>query len=244
MPPVDSLPDEQAEVVFTEQSIDWLIENVTEAERDDVFDTIVGLFRAPRGKHPLSNQNATNLVGFNAVEAARREFRIIYRVTVTDGVGLIEIIAIGQRRDGEVYSAADDLVRSGTLTESEQTQIWDALTLLDETKTRLGLEQWDYAEEPAPDGLVKAASAAGIDEDVARLLSKDELVAAMAAAWEGGTLDPQAGIAAALRRIATSTTPDRILASRRTERCGVMMPKLGKPCIRVKGHAGAHRGSR
>lgn len=244
MPPVDSLPDEQAEVVFTEQSIDWLIDNVTEDQREGIFDTIVGLFRAPRGKHPLSNQNATNLVGFNTVEAAQREFRIVYRVTVTEGVGLIEIITIGQRRDGEVYSAADDLVRSGTLTEAEQTQIWDAMTVLDETKNRLGLEQWDYAEEPAPEGLVKAASAAGIDEDFARLLSKDELVAAMAAAWQSGTLDPDAGMAAALRRIATSTTPDRILALRRKDRCGAMMPKLAKPCIRVKGHAGAHRGSR
>jgi hypothetical protein len=244
VPPVDSLPDDQAEVVFTEQSIDWLIDNVTDHQREDVVDTIVGLFRAPRGKHPLSNQNATNLVGFNTVEAAQREFRIIYRVTVANGVGLIEIVTIGQRRDDEVYSAADALVRSGKLTEEEQTQIWDALTLLDETKSRLGLEEWDYAEPPAPEGIVQAAVAAGLDEDFARLLSKDELVVAMESAWEDGTFDPAAGVAAAVQRIATSTSPDRILALRRDDRCGAIMPKLGKPCIRVKGHAGAHRGSR
>lgn len=244
MPPVDSFPDEQAEVVFTEESIDWLIENVTAFQREEVFDTIVGLFRAPQGKHPLSNQSSTNLVGFNTVEAAQREFRIIYRATVTNGVGLIEIITIGQRRDDEVYSAADALVRSGKLTEAEQTQIWDAMTLVEETRARIGLEGWDYTEEPAPEGLVKAAGAAGIDEDFAKLLSKDELVVAMAAAWESGKLDPDAGMAAALQRIATSTSPDRILAFRRKDRCGAMMPKLGKPCIRAKGHAGAHRGSR
>lgn len=244
MPPADELPDDQAEVVFTEQSIDWLIDNVTEHQREDVVDTIVGLFRAPRGKHPLSNQNATNLVGFNTVEAAQREFRIIYRVTVKNGVGLIEIITIGQRRDGEVYSAADALVRSGKLTDEEQTQIWDALTLIDETKSRLGLEEWDYVEPPAPEGLVKAAVAAGFDDEFVRLLSKDELVVAMESAWQGGAFDPAAGVAAAVQRISTSTTPDRILALRRKDRCGAIMPKLGKPCIRVKGHAGAHRGSR
>lgn len=245
MPPIDELPHNQAEVVFTEHSIDWLIEHVTASQREHVFDTIVDLFRAPQGKHALSHQNKTNLVGFNTVEAAQREFRIVYRVSIINNTGLIEIITIGQRRDGEVYAEAHDLIHSGKLTEAEQTQIWDALILVNETKSRIGLEGWDYSEEPAPEGLIKAAVAAGvITEDTAKLLSKNELVAAMAAAWATGTLDPAAGLAAAFDRVATSTTPDRILASRKEARCGAMMPKLGVPCIRQQGHAGAHRGSR
>ena len=245
MPPIDELPQQQAEVVFTEESIDWLIENVVAPQRENVMDTIVSLFAAPQGKYPLSNQNKTNLVGFNTVEAAQREFRIIYRVSVREGVGLIEVITIGHRRDDEVYVYAHDLIQSGKLSEAEQTQIWDALTLIDDTKARVGLEDWDYKEEPAPERLIKSAVAAGaLDEDFARILSKDEIVVAMSAAWVNGEVNHEAAIAAALGRIATSTRPDRILASRREPRCGAIMPKLKTPCIRVKGHAGAHRGHR
>lgn len=245
MAPIDELPQRQAEVVFTEESIDWLIENVVASQRENVMDTIVSLFAAPQGKHPLSNQNKTNLVGFNTIEAAQRQFRIIYRVSVRSGVGLIEVITIGHRRDDEVYVDAHDLIQSGKLSEAEQTQIWDALTLIEDTKARVGLENWDYMEEPAPEGLIKSAVASGVlDEDFARILSKDEIVAAMSAAWENGEANHEAAIAAALGRIATSTRPERIFESRREPRCGAIMPKLKIPCIRVKGHAGAHRGHR
>lgn len=67
-----------------------------------------------------------------------------------EGVGLIEVITTGHRRDDEVYAYAHDLIESGILSEVEQTQIWDALTLIDDTKARVGLEDWDYKEEPAP----------------------------------------------------------------------------------------------
>lgn len=180
-----SFLEQQAEVVLTEENIDCLIENVVTSQRENVIDTIVSLFAAPQGEHPLSNQNKTNLVGFNTVEVAQREFRIIYRVSVREGVGLIEVITIGHRRDDEVYVYAHDLIQSGKLSEAEQTQIWDALTLIDDTKARVGLEDWDYKEEPAPEGLIKPAVVAGaLDEDFARILSKDEIVVAMSAAWE------------------------------------------------------------
>lgn len=73
LPPNDELPQLQAEVDFTEECIGWLIEIVVTSQREDVMDTIVSLFVAPQSKHPLSNQNKTNLVGFNTVEAAQRE---------------------------------------------------------------------------------------------------------------------------------------------------------------------------
>lgn len=245
MRPGERLPDDQAEVVFTEQSIEWLIETVTAAEREEVFDTIVHLFTSPSGKHRLSSRGATDLVGFNTVEACQRAYRIIYRARADDGVGTIEIIAIGLRRDGEVYAEAHDLIHSGKLTEQEQTQIWDALRLVDETKERLGLEQWDYFEDSAPEGLIKAAVAGDIvDEDVARMLTKGELNAAIEAAWAGGALDREAALAAAMRRVASSATPDRVFTSRRDPRCGARMPLAGTTCIRRRGHAGAHRSSR
>lgn len=245
MRPGERLPDDQAEVVFTEQSIEWLIETVTAAEREEVFDTIVRLITSPAGKHPLSNRGTTDLVGFNTVEACQRAYRIIYRARRDDGVGTIEVIAIGLRRDGEVYAEAHDLIHSGKLTEQEQTQIWDALRLVDETKERLGLEQWDYFEDSAPEGLIRAAVAGDIiDEDVARMLTKGELNAAVEAAWAGGALDREAALTAAMRRVASSATPDRVFASRRDPRCGVRMPLADKPCIRRRGHAGAHRSSR
>ncbi|NQD40221.1 hypothetical protein [Glutamicibacter halophytocola] len=82
------------------------------------MDTIVSLFAAPQGKHPLSNQNKTNLVGFNTIEAAQRQFRITYRVSVREDVGLIEDITIGHPRDDEAYIDAHDLIQSGKLSEA------------------------------------------------------------------------------------------------------------------------------
>lgn len=245
MRPGERFPGNQAEVSFTEQSIDWLIEHVTAAEREAVVDTICALITSPDGKHRLSNQARTNLVGFNTVEACQRTYRIIYRARVRDGVGLIEIVTIGLRRDNDVYAMADDLIRSGKLTESEQTQIWDALRFLGETKERFGLEEWDYFEDDAPIGLVKTAVAAGVlDEDFARRLSKSELNAAMAAAFSTGVLDTAAAIQAAMERIATSATPDRVFTSRKADRCGSWMPVAQTACIRASGHPGAHRSRR
>lgn len=245
MQPGERFPENQAEVTFTAESIDWLSAHVNLSERETVFDTIAGLFASPSGKHRLSNHGSTNLVGFNTVEACQRAYRIIFRAKTHDGVGAIEIITIGLRRDDDVYAEAHDLIHSGKLTEAEQTQIWDALKLLQETKERLGLEEWDYFEEPAPVGMVKAAVAAGIlDEDIARRLTQSELTAAMAAAWESGELDTHAALAAAMERVATSATPDRVLTSRRSPRCGVWMPMANALCIRAKEHAGAHRARR
>lgn len=245
MQPGERFPDDQAELTFTTESIDWLIANVNVSEREAVFDTIAGLFASPEGKHRLSNRAKTNLVGFNTVEACQRAYRIIFRAKVHESVGSIEIITIGLRRDDDVYAEAHDLIQSGKLSETEQTQIWDALNLLDETKERLGLEGWDYFEVPAPAGLVKAAVAAGIlDEDTAKLLTQSELTAAMAAAWESGELDTQAALAAAMERVAASATPDRVFTTRRAPRCGAPMPLAKEICIRAKGHAGAHRAHR
>ncbi|KJC63524.1 hypothetical protein [Agreia bicolorata] len=245
MQPGDRFPDDQAEVVFTDESIEWLIANVNASDREEVFDTIVGLFVSPAGKHRLSKKPATNLVGFNTVEACRRDYRIIYRAKTQKDVGTVEIITIGLRRDDEVCAEAHDLVHSGKLTPDEQTQIWDALQILGETKGRLGLEEWDYVEEAAPEGLVKAAVAADIlDEEFARLLTKSELTVAMEAAWASGTLDRQAAMVAAMKRVASSATPERVFASRRDDRCGALLPLAKKTCIRKKGHAGAHRGHR
>lgn len=245
MQPGERFPDDQAEVTFTAESIDWLVANVNQTERETVFDTIAGLFASPEGKHRLSNHGRTNLVGFNTVEACQRAYRIIFRAKMHDGVGAIEIITIGLRRDDDVYAEAHDLIHSGKLSEAEQTQIRDALKLLEETKERLGLEEWDYFEEPAPVGMVKAVVAGGIlEEDIARRLTQSELTAAMAAAWESGELDTHAALAAAMERVATSATPDRVFTSRRSPRCGAWMPMANAPCIRAEEHAGAHRAHR
>ncbi|WP_441693964.1 hypothetical protein [Glutamicibacter arilaitensis] len=48
-----------------------------------------------------------------------------------------------------------DLIQSGKLSEAEQAQIWDALTLIDDAKARFGLENWGYMEESAPEGLTR-----------------------------------------------------------------------------------------
>lgn len=232
-------------MAFTEESIDWLAANTSASERGEVFDAITGLFTSPEGKHRLSNRATTNLVGFNTVEACQRVYRIIYRARASEGVGLIEIITVGVRRDDEVYAEANDLVQSGKLTSAEQTQIWDVLTFLAESRERLGLEEWDYFDDPAPTGMVKAAVAGGIlSEEVARLLTQRELTAAMTAAWASGELDTNAALEAAVRLVASSATPERVLQSRRANRCGAHMPLAKAPCIRAAGHAGAHRARR
>ncbi|QIV87704.1 hypothetical protein D3791_11650 [Glutamicibacter mishrai] len=40
-----------------------------------------------------------------------------------------------------------------------QAQIWDALNPIADTKARLGLENGDYMEEPATEGLIRSAVA-------------------------------------------------------------------------------------
>ena len=241
----EKLPDDQAEVVFADHCIEWLDRNLNGNDRDTVLDDIIDLCRNPYGKHPLSNRQNSRLAGFNTVESVERKLRIVYRTGAEDEVGLIEVIAIGYRRNNAVYDVASALVETGRLTEAESTQIWDALNLLDSVRERLGLESWDYAEKPAPEGLQKAAVASGLlDSETASLLSTDEVNAAMAAGWSDSGPDPAAALDAALGRVATSTTPERVLRFRQDDRCGATMPIAGTPCIRRAGHPGAHRSRR
>ncbi|MGO2328496.1 MAG: hypothetical protein ACTH6T_13890 [Glutamicibacter arilaitensis] len=76
-------------------------------------------------------------------------------MSVRKGVGLIDVITFGHRRDDEMYVHVHDLIQSGKLSEAEQAQIWDALTLIDDAKARFGLENWGYMEESAPEGLTR-----------------------------------------------------------------------------------------
>ena len=243
----ERLPGDQAEVVFSDESVEWIADNLNPTNQDAVIDTIVSLFQNPAGKHPLSNTSSTKLAGFNTINAGDGvELRVVFRSSAVNGVGLIEIVAIGPRDGSAVYDMAHALIRSGKLTSEEAAQIWEVVEMLDLTRSRLGLEDWDYFEGAAPEGLVKAAVAAGVlDEATARLLTITELTAAMTEGWGAdGAPDVDAGLAAALRLVGNSARPDRILTSRPEARCGALMPRSKRRCIRIAGHAGAHRSAR
>lgn len=242
----ERLPGDQAEVVLTSEAVDWIADNVEQSHWDEVLDDITALFAQPAGKHPLSNRSAADrLAGLNTTATLSGHYRIVFRSSVSaDGTGLLQILALGPRSDNRIYDAVNALVASGKLTEDEAQSIWDMIALYDQTAEKYGLELWDFRPEPAPEGLIKAAVLSGaLPRDFAEQLTKDEINEAIANAWdpETGEPDPDRALEAALGRIASSSTPERIIAQRSEPRCGAQMPIAGKPCIRIRAHAGAHR---
>ncbi len=242
----DRLPGDQAELVLATQVEEWIAEHVEASQWDELLDDITALFAKPWGKHPQSDRSASDhLAGLNTASTLRGDHRIVFRASTTpEGTGLIEIIAIGPRSGNRVYDAVNALVAAGRLREDVVQSIWDMLELYETTAEKHGLELWDYRPEPAPAGLVRSAVAIGaLDEQVAQLLSADEVNAALTEAWDpdSGELDPDRALAAALRRVAGSSDPERLIALREEPRCGAFMPRAKAPCIRRRDHAGAHR---
>lgn len=239
----ERFPDDQAEVVFSDAFVDQLSE-LTEPEREDVLGDVVRLCNEPAGKHPL----ATPLRGWNTLEVLSGHKRVVYKATVLAGTGLIEVLCIGPRSDNEVYDMAVGLVDAGLLEPDEITDLWDALAVLDVVAEAVGLDGWDYQPPPAPEGMVRAAVAAGLlDESVAALLSKQELEAAMASGWGPEGPNPHAALLAALEvaryrgRLPRVLDLDQVISSRMAQRCGAVMPRAGARCIRRVGHPGPHR---
>ena len=235
------LPDDQAEIVFS----DVFVEQLAELHPDDrlaVLTAAVRLCEDPAGKHPLK----VPLQGWNTEDVLGGEKRMIYHAGEVDGVGVIDVLCLGPRTGNEVYDMAEGLVGTGLLDDEEVTFLWEALAVLDVVAEDVGLDGWDFRPEPAPEGMRLAAVHSGLlAEDQAALLSKDELEAAMAAGWSGGAPDPRAALAAALERArGRSHGPadiDMVLSGRTAERCGAIMPRAGAACIRRRGHAGPHR---
>ena len=233
------LPDDQAEIAFSDVFVEQM-ESHTPTEQVDVLADVVGLCTDPAGKHPLSKA----LAGWNTLAVLSGTKRVVYRVAELDGVGLIEVLCIGPRSANEVYDIAVGLIGSGALSDDEATQLWEALSLLDVVAESVGLDGWDYRPPPAPDGMIRAAVASGLlTEDVASLLSLDELEAAMAGGWSSTGADPIAALSAALRRARGNVTfpGDAVVYDRAKDRCGAVMPRAQARCIRVAGHPGAHR---
>lgn len=243
----ESFPDDQAEIEFNDVFVDYL-ETLTEAEQIDVLAEVVRLCTNPVGSHPLSNRGgADQLGGWNTVDVLQKQHRVIFGSRIDGGVGLIEVLCAGPRKDDGVYSTAAALAATGRLTEDEVTQIWEALALMDVVEESVGLDGWDYRPPPAPDGMVRAAVASGLlEESTARALSKDEIQAAMEYGWSGGKADPAAALAAAMDRARTAVdvgNVTRVLEERAADRCGALMPRAAERCIRKAGHPGPHRAS-
>lgn len=236
------LPDDRAQVVFTDALIEQL-DDLTDDQQVAVLGEIVLLCDSPGGKHPLH----APLAGWNTVDVLDRRQRVVYKATVVEGVGLLEALCLGPRSDNEVYDMAIGLTRSGLLDPTEVTDLWDALALLDVLAEQVGLDGWDYRPPAAPTGMQRAAVAAGVvDADTAALLSKQELEAAMEAAWGEGTSDApdqEAALVAALERARRNATfPGReAVTGRQSPRCAAPMPRSTGRCIRRRGHPGPHR---
>jgi hypothetical protein len=233
-------PDDQAEVVFADIIIEHL-DDFTEDERIEVLAEIVRICNDPGGKHPLH----APLAGWNTLDVLGGDYRVVYKATITDDVGLLEVLCIGPRSDSEVYDMANAAVLTGCLSEDEVTQLWEALSLLDVVVDEIGLEGWDYRPTAGPEGMRRAAVASGLlDEQTAGLLAKDEIEAAMASGWgTDGAPDPEAALVAALERARGSAdfSARKILEVRQDDRCGVLMPRAKSNCVRRVGHPGPHR---
>jgi len=237
------LPDDQAEVVFTDVFTEQLGQ-LGESQREDALVDVVGLCDAPGGKHPLH----APLAGWNTVAVLGGRQRVVYKASVAGGTGLIEVLCLGPRSDSEVYDMAGALVASGLLGADEITDLWDALAILDVVAEDVGLDGWDYRPPPAPDGMIRAAVAAGLlDEATAAALSKPELEAALEHGWSPEGPDPRAALVAALElaraRATIPANPGAVTRARLAPRCSALMPRAGSRCIRRRGHPGPHRAS-
>lgn len=235
------LPRNQAEVVFLDSFIEQLAERSTR-DQTEIIAEVIRLCEEPAGKHPLRSP----LTGWNTLDVLGGHYRVVYRASIINDCGLIEVLCIGPRSADKVYDTAVALIDAHLLTEDEVTSLWDALAILDIIEEEVGLDGWDFAPPPAPDGMVRAAVAAGVlDEDTARLMSLDELQAALEHGWTRGEPDPEAAMLAALER-ARSRARDivdtrSIVLARFDARCGVLMPRAGARCIRREDHPGPHR---
>lgn len=239
------LPDDQAELLFTDVFVEWL-EGRSETEQVGVLVDIEALCRNPVGKHPLSNRGGDDdLAGWNTLDVLGGQHRVIFSSRVVNGVGVISVLCAGPRKGAAVYDTAQALIATGTLTADEATEIWQALVLLDLLAEDIGLNGWDFRPEPGPDGLIKAAVSAGLlSEEVAKMLSKDELAAALEDGWDETGANPGRALSAALRRARAGVDPgdlSRVMKARGKDRCGVVMSRRQALCIRVEGHPGPHR---
>jgi len=238
----ERFPSDQAEIVFSDEFVEQL-ERLDRSQGEDVLVAIERLCRQPAGTHPLH----APLTGWNTVEVLSRKQRVVYHARVAGGVGVIDVLCIGPRTDSEVYDTVRALLDAGLVDDECVTQIWDALALLDVVAETVGLDDWDYRPQPAPPGMRKAAVRShALPEEVAALLSKDELEAALDAAWdEDGTIDVGRAITAALKRHGTSPVSDAfaVIEIRGEPRCGELMPRAKRNCIRRADHPGPHRAS-
>lgn len=242
----ERLPDDQAEIVFSEPFLLYL-DGLTADERESVLTDVVALCENPVGKHPLSNKSATDrLAGLNTVDVLNKRHRVVYAARVEQGVGIIEVICAGPRTGNAVYDVANALVRSGQLTEEEATQLWDALALLDVLTEQLGLDGWDYAPQPAEAHLVRALVQLGLlPEELAAVVSRAEAEAAMREGYdESGQPDQYAALMAVMRAARSRSDygdATDILKRRTEQRCGAEMPRARATCVRRVGHPGPHR---
>jgi hypothetical protein len=236
-------PDEAAELLLSDVIVEQLA-MMTAVQREDVLVDLVRLCADPGGRHPLRGP----LAGWNTLDVLQARRRVVYRASIVEGVGLIEVLCLGPRSELEVVDLALALTRTGALTPEELTTLWDAFAILAIVAEDVGLDGWDFLPEPAPDGMRRAAVAAGLlPADVAALLSRDEVEAAMQHGWAHDGADPDAALVAALRRARDRAVPldaeeaARVLAARRLESCGVVLPRAQRVCVRRAGHPGAHR---
>lgn len=249
MQPGQSFPDNQAFILFNDAFVEALEERSPQ-QRLDILAEVLTLCDNPVGNHPLGNRPGQNLAGWNTIDVLQKEYRVVFasRIEEVEGrsVGHIDVLVLGPRKADAVYDMAGALRATGRLSEVELTEIWEALALLDTVAEDVGLDGWDYRPEPASPGLIKAAVAAGVlDETTAGALSKDEINAAMEHGWnDAGALDPIGALTAALQRARAGVEAldlTRIVANRGEPRCGAIMKRTLKRCVRRTDHPGPHR---
>ncbi|KAA8888111.1 hypothetical protein F3087_13640 [Nocardia colli] len=241
----EAFPCDQAEIEFSDAFVEYL-EDLPAAECESVLVDLLTLCGNPVGTHPLSNRGSGDrLTGWNTLDVLGKQHRVIFSSRIVDDVGIIEILCAGPRRADAAYDMANALIQSGQLTLDEATDLWQALILLDVLAEDIGLDGWDYRPGPAPEGLIRTAVAAGLlDETIARVMSKDEINAAMAHGWGPDGPDPRSALRAALARARAGVDAgdlNRIVAERSEPRCGAVLPRAGAACIRRKDHPGPHR---
>ncbi|MFF3222619.1 hypothetical protein ACFYV7_07465 [Nocardia suismassiliense] len=244
----ESFPGGQAEFEFSDAFVEYL-EDLPSAECESVLVDLLTLCGNPAGSHPLSNRGTGDrLAGWNTLDVLGKQHRVVFASRIVDGVGVIEVLCAGPRRADAAYDMANALIQCGQLTLDEVTELWQALVLLDVLAEDIGFDGWDYRPESAPEGLIRTVVAAGLlDETIARVMSKDEINAAMSQGWGPEGPDPESALRAALARARAGVDAgdlSRIVGEHGEPRCGAVLPRAGVACIRRKEHPGPHRATR
>jgi mRNA interferase RelE/StbE len=90
--------------VILHPEVDKDISKLSKTQLELVFKQLKKLSTSPELGKPLGNKNGYNLRGYRKMYADKKKIRIVYKIV--DEKIIVEVIAIGKRKEMEVYKKA------------------------------------------------------------------------------------------------------------------------------------------